>query len=153
MKPTNRNPAYWIIIGYLSIALILLLLGQTTAIINYDFAVDLGLQENINEVGPFGIQVNRAFAAADTLVYIPLITASIIGLILRKRWSLLTTAAVMGISIYWATTITLMLTFLENTPGYHLQPGLEYVFFLATFILFGTWALLYLIFRGKTLIT
>ena len=153
MKTTNHKLAYWIIIGYLSIALILLLLGQTTAIINYDFAVDLGLQENINEVGAFGIQVNRAFAAADTLVYIPLIVASITGLVLKQRWSLLTTAAVMGISIYWATTISFMLIFLKNTPDHYLQPGLEYIFFLSTFILFGTWGLLYLIFRGEALIT
>ena len=153
MKTINRSPAFWLIIIFLSIALMLLLLGQALAIINYDLAVQLGLQESINEVGSYGVQVNRAFGAADTLVYIPLIAASITGLISRKRWSLLTTAAVMGISIYWATTIAFMLTFLENTPGYHLQPGLEYVFFLAIFILLGTWGLLYLIFRGETLIT
>ena len=128
-------------------------MGQTMALVNYDFAVQLGLQEDIKEVGSFGVQVNRAFGAGDTLVYIPLIAISIIGLLLRKRWSLLTTAAAMGVSAYWATTILFMLIFLEGTPGYYLEPGVEYWLFMAAFIIFGVWGLFYLIFRGDKLLT
>jgi hypothetical protein len=128
-------------------------MGQTMALVNYDFAVQLGLQEDIKEVGSFGVQVNRAFGAGDTLVYIPLIAISIIGLLLRKRWSLLTTAAAMGVCAYWATTILFMLIFLEGAPGYYLQPGVEYWLFMAAFIIFGVWGLFYLIFRGDKLLT
>jgi hypothetical protein len=152
MQGTKRPMAFWIISGFLFIALILLLMGQTMALIDYDYAVQLGLQEDIKDVGHFGVQVNRAFGAGDTIVYIPLIALSIIGLILRKRWSLLTTAAVMGVSAYWATTILFMLTFLAGSPGYYLEPGIEYWFFMAVFITFGVWGLLYLIFRGDKLI-
>ena len=127
-------------------------MGQTMALVNYDFAVQLGLQESIKEVGSFGVQVNRAFGAGDTIVYIPLIAISIIGLLLRKRWSLLTTAAVMGVSAYWATTILFMLIFLEGTPGYYLEPGMEYWLFMAAFITFGVWGLFYLIFRDDKLL-
>ena len=128
-------------------------MGQTMALVNYDFAVQLGLLEDIKEVGSFGVQVNRAFGAGDTLVYIPLIAISIIGLLLRKRWSLLTTAAAMGVSAYWATTILFMLIFLEGTPGYYLEPGVEYWLFMSAFIIFGVWGLFYLIFRGDKLLT
>jgi len=128
-------------------------MGQTMALVNYDFAVQLGLQEDIKEVGSFGVQVNRAFGAGDTIVYIPLIAISIIGLLLRKRWSLLTTAAAMGVSAYWATTILFMLIFLEGTPGYYLEPGVEYWLFMAAFIIFGVWGLFYLMFRGDKLLT
>ena len=150
---TSRSFSFWLIMGFLLMSLILLLIGQTIAIIDYDFTVQLGLQESINQVGAFGIQVNRAFAAADTIIYIPLIIASIVGLILRKRWSLLTTAASMGISAYWATTIVFMLFFLRGTPGYHLQPGIEYWLLISAFIVFGIWGLLYLVFRGEKLLT
>jgi len=128
-------------------------MGQTMALVNYDLAAQLGLQEDIKDVGSFGVQVNRAFGAGDTIVYIPLIAISIIGLLLRKRWSLLTTAAAMGVSAYWATTILFMLIFLEGTPGYYLEPGVEYWLFMAAFIIFGVWGLFYLIFRGDKLLT
>lgn len=152
MNDTKRCFAFWAITGFLSIALILLLMGQTMAVVDYDFAVQLGLQEDIKDVGSFGVQVNRAFGVGDTIVYIPLIAISIIGLLLRKRWSLLTTAAVMGVSAYWATTILFMLIFLEGVPGYYLQPGVEYWLFMAAFIIFGVWGLFYLIFRGDKLL-
>ena len=152
MHDTKRSLAFWLIIGFLSVALALLLMGQTMALVDYDLAVQLGLQESVNEVGGYGIQVNRAFGAGDTIVYIPLITLSIIGLILRKRWSLLTSAAAMGISAYWATTIASMLFFLPGAPGYSLEPGPEYWIFMAAFIIFGVWGLFYLVFRGEDLL-
>ena len=149
MHDTKRSLAFWLIISFLSVALVLLLMGQTMALVDYDLAVQLGLQESVNEVGGYGIQVNRAFGAGDTIVYIPLIALSIIVLILRKRWSLLTAAAAMGISAYWATTIVSMLFFLPGAPGYSLEPGLEYWIFMAAFIIFGVWGLFYLVFRGE----
>ena len=152
MQDHRRPLAFWVITAFLSVSLLLLLMGQTMAVIDYDFAVQLGLQEDIKDVSIYGVHVNRAFGAGDTLVYIPLMALSIAGLILRKRWSLLTTAAVMGVSAYWATTIVFMLLFLTGTPGYYLEPGLEYWLFMAAFIVFGVCGLLYLVFRGDNLL-
>lgn len=150
---TAKHPfAFWCVTGFLCIALVLLLMGQTMSLIDYELAVQLGLQEDITEVSMYGVQVNRAFGAGDTIVYVPLIALSIIGLFLKKRWSLITTAAVMGISAYWATTIVFMLIFLPGTPEYYLQPGMEYWLFMAAFIIFGIWGLLYLMFRGEELL-
>ncbi len=153
MRHTQRPFAFWLITGFLSISLLLLLMGQTMAIIDYDLAVSLGLQESQRQVGAYGVAVNRAFGAGDTVIYIPLIAASIIGLILRRAWSLLLSAAAMGISAYWATTIAFMLQFLEGTPGYQLEPGVEYWIFIALFIIFGIWGLFYLVTRGEKLIS
>ena len=153
MQDHKRPFAFWVITAFMSVSLLLLFMGQTMALIDYDFAVQLGLQEDIKDVSNYGVQVNRAFGAGDTIVYIPLIAISIIGLLLRKRWSLLTTAAAMGVSAYWATTILFMLIFLEGTPGYYLEPGVEYWLFMAAFIIFGVWGLFYLIFRGDKLLT
>jgi len=151
LEHAKRPVAFWLITGFLTVSMILLLMGQTMALIDYEIAVQMGLQEDITDVSKYGVQVNRAFGAGDTIVYIPLIAMSIVGLILRKRWSLLTTAAVMGVSAYWATTIVFMLIFLAGTPGYYLEPGIEYWVFMAAFIIFGVCGLLYLIFRGDRL--
>lgn len=148
----NRPLAYWIILCFLLLSLVLLLLGQTMALINYELTAQLGLQEDIKDVGLYGVQMNRAFAAGDTIIYLPLIIISIIGLMLRKQWSLFTTAAAMGISAYWATTLLIMLFILKGVPGYSLEPGLEYWLFMVPFIIFGIWGLFYLVFRGDDLL-
>lgn len=127
-------------------------MGQTMAVINYDYAVQLGLQEGINDVGAFGVQMNRAIGAADSIIYIPLIALSIIGLILKKQWALLTTAAVLGISAYWAITASFLLTLLAGVPGYYFEPGFDYWLIITIYITFGITGLLYLIFRGDRLL-
>ena len=153
MISTSRPFAYWIIIGFLVISLFLLLAGQTMALIDYELAVELGLQESIDQIGLHGIQVNRAFGASDTFIYIPLTMLSIIGLVNRKRWSLYTTAAVMGISAYWVVTVGLMMFFLTDVPGYNLQPGIEYWLFMGAFMVFGIGGLIYLVTRGERLLS
>ena len=152
MKYKPRPFAYWVIIGFLLVSLILLLIGQTMAIVDYDLAVALGLQESVEDVGQHGVWVNRAFGASDTFVYIPLIILSIIGLAQRKRWGLYLAAAVMGISVYWVVTIAFMMLYLVGVPGYYLEPGIEYWVFMGAFIGFGVGGLLYLVLRGDRLI-
>lgn len=153
MESIKRPMSFWIITVFLFISLVLLLAGQTMAIIDYDFAVQLGLQEDVKDVGEYGVQLNRAFGAGDTIIYIPLIALSLIGLVFKKRWSIITTAAVMGISAYWATTVIFMLLFFVGVPGYYLEPGLVYWLFMAVFIIFGIGGLLYLVFKGEQLLT
>jgi hypothetical protein len=151
--PSEKRPvAFWIIGVFLALSLIMLLLGQTTSLVAYDFAVRLGLQESVEEVTAFGVAMNRAFGASDTAIYVPLIVLSLVGLVSRKRWALVTTAAVMGISAYWAVTMASVLVFARGVPGYQLAPGLEYWIPLGAYIVFGIWGVLYLAFRSDELI-
>jgi hypothetical protein len=152
MPSAKRPIAFWFIVVFLAVSIILMLLGQTMAVFNYDLAVRLGLQESPEQVGEFGVQVNRAFGAGDTVVYIPLMAVSLVGLFLRKRWSLLATAAVVGVSAYWSVTVGSLLVFLPVVSGYGLVPGPEYWLFIGAYIVFGVWGLLYLIFRGDVLL-
>jgi len=152
MSERKRPVAFWIISVFLALSVIVLLLGQTTSLFAYDFAVRLGLQESVEEVTEFGVEMNRAFGASDTVVYIPLMVISLVGLVLRKRWALLTTAAVMGVSAYWAVAMGCVLVFLKGVPGYQLVPGLEYWIFLGAYVVFGIWGILYLVFRSEKLI-
>jgi len=153
MTNAKRPISFWVIIVFLIASMLLLLMGQTMAIINYEFAVKLGLQEDVKEVSEFEVQINRAFGAGDTFVYIPLMAISLIGLFLKKRWSLITTAAVMGVSAYWAATVAFMLFFLRGVPNYNLDPGPQYWLFIGAYIIFGVWGVVYLIFRGDNIIS
>jgi hypothetical protein len=129
-----------------------MLAGQTLGVVNYELAARLGLQEKPEEMTEFGVQVNRAFGVADTIVYLPLIVVSVIGLWLRKRWSLVTTAAFFGASAYWTVTVTFIFAFLPGVAGYTNKPGAEIWAFIGTYMVVGVLGLLYLIRRGDELL-
>ena len=152
MNEKNRPVSFWFVTIFLFVSLLLLLIGQTMAVFNYEFAVSIGMQEDVKEVSEFGMEVNRAFGVGDTIIYIPLIILSIVGLIQKKRWALISTAAVMGITVYWTTTVVFMFWFLEGVPNYSFIPGMEYWIVISLYFLIGLWGLLYLAFRGDDLI-
>jgi hypothetical protein len=152
MQSIRRPVAYWVIVVFLALSILEMLMGQTTAVFNYDLAVRFGLQESTAQVGDYGVQVNRAFGAGDTVVYIPLMVLSLVGLVLRKRWSLMTTAAAVGVSAYWSVTIGSMLVFLPGVSGYSLVPGPAYWLFIGAYMIFGVWGLFYLMFRGDAML-
>lgn len=152
MAEARRPVAFWLITVFLAVSVALLLLGQTMSVLDYDLTVRLGLQESREQVGAHGVQVNRAFGAGDTVVYIPLMVASLAGLWLRRRWALLTTAAVAGISVYWTAVVGSMLAFLPGTPGYDYAAPLSIWLFVGAYALFGIWCLVYLLSRGDALI-
>ena len=143
---------FWFLAAFLAVSVLLMAVGQTTAVFDYDLAVRVGLQEATEEVGEFGVQINRAFGASDTAVYIPLMVVSLVGLWDRRFWSLITTAAVAGISVYWSVTMGFVLTFAPGVPGYTLEPGLEYALFLGAYAAFGIWCIGYLCIRGDAVL-
>ena len=152
MADASRPLAFWVLVVFLGTSILLMLMGQTMAVFNYDLAVRLGLQESPGEVSEFGVEVNRGFGAGDTVVYIPLLVVSLVGLLLKRRWSLLTTAAAAGVSTYWAVTVTFILLFLPGAPGYSYVPGPEIWVFVGAYAVFGVWALFYLLLRGDALL-
>lgn len=151
MNGNIRPTAFWVISVFLSLSLVFLLLGQTSAIFTYDWAVSLGLQESVEDVSAHGVEVNRAFGVGDTVVYVPLVALSLFGLVRRKRWSIPVTGAVMGISAYWASTILAMLLLLPGTADFNLVPGAAYWVILGTYIVMGIWGIIYLSVRGDRL--
>jgi hypothetical protein len=152
MASAGRSLGFWIVVVFLGVSIVLMLAGQTLGVFNYELAARMGLQEKPDEMTEFGVQVNRAFGAADTVVYLPLIVLSMVGVILRKRWSLLVLAAFFGASAYWTVTVTFMLLFLQGVPGYSNVPGPEIWLFIGTFMVAGVLGLLYLAVRGEELL-
>lgn len=152
MVSTKRPLAYWIIVAFLALSTVLMLIAQTTPVFDYELAVRLGFQNGADKISEFGVQVIRAFCVGDTLVFIPLTLISLIGLLLRKRWSLFATASVTGISIYWVVAYGFMVAFLNGQPGYHVVLGVPDWIIMGAYALFGVWALLYLMLRGDRLL-
>lgn len=152
MTNAKRPIAFWVIVFFLALSTVLMLLSQTTPVFNYDLAVSLGFQNGADQITEFGVQVIRAFCVSDTVVFIPLTVLSLFGLWLRKHWSLFTTAAVTGISVYWVVAYGFMVAFLNGMPGYHAVLGPADWTIMGAYVLFGIWGLFYLIFRGDRLI-
>ncbi|MDX2437566.1 MAG: MYXO-CTERM sorting domain-containing protein [Acidobacteriota bacterium] len=149
----QRPVAFWVIVVYLGLSVVVMLTGQTMAVVNYDLAVRLGLQESLEEVGEYGVEVGRAFGAGDTVIYVPLMLVSLVGLVARRRWAVLTTTAVFGVSAYWAATILSMLVFLPGALGYNNLPGPEIWLFVGFYLLSGVVGLIYMVFRGEALLS
>ena len=152
MRTQNRPTMFWLIMAYLVFDMAFFLVGQTASLFAYDFTVRMGLQESVQAVGEYGVQVNRSFGLADTIVGIPLMLLSLAGLAKRKRWALATLAAFMGISIYWPVFCTGLLWFLNGVQSYNLEPGIVYGIILGLHAALGIWILGYLMFRGERLV-
>ena len=152
MTTLKRSVAYWVFIAFLAISIFLMLIGQTLSVFDYDLTVRMGLQESPTDVGEFGVQVNRSFGASDTIVYVPLLLASLIGLLKKKRWSLLMTAATTGVSAYWSATILFIFLFSPGSQGYNYNPPVDIWLFVLAYLVFGVWGLAYLLIRGESLL-
>ena len=152
MTRAKRPVAYWVIVSFLALSTVLMLIAQTTPIFDYPLAVRLGFQNGADKISEYGVQVIRAFCVADTLVFIPLTLIALIGLLLKKRWSLFATASLTGISIYWVVAYGFMVAFLSGQPGYHVVLGPADWVIMGAYVAFGGWGLLYLMLRGERLL-
>ena len=140
----NRGFGFWILISIGILLVIIFLLGQTTAILNYDLAVSIGMQESEEEVGKVGIAWAKGFAFGDTIFYIPILIVGITGLLMRKPWGLFSMFAGMSVTVYWPI-VSLYTIFVEKT-AITLTPDkyISYAIILpliALYGLFGMWHL------------
>lgn len=65
---------------------LIMIIGQTGALIDYDFTVSIDMQDSIEEITPVGVAWAKGFAFGDTLVYIPLFIAGLIGTLKQRKW-------------------------------------------------------------------
>jgi hypothetical protein len=127
-----------------AISAIVMLVTQTTCIFWYEWAVEQHFQISDAFVGPSLVQLFRAYGAADTILYIPLLASSAYGLLQKKRWSLICTAASAGIHSYWALTMCFSMVFLRPVAEYTLEPDLGLVSFVLVYVVYGILVLAFL---------
>jgi hypothetical protein len=132
--------------------LVMLLVGQTMAFIDYDFTVGLGLQEHRDAVTDIGVAMNKGFGFGDTIIYIPLLVVGLWGLVMRRAWGVFSMMAAMGVTAYWPIVCLSFLYFAKGTPGFHFTAYGAYTVLLMAIALIGITGMWYLSSRREGLI-
>jgi hypothetical protein len=140
----KRTIGFWVLIIVALFLSVIFLLGQTLAVFNYDLTVKLGLQESSEEIGSVGIAFAKGFGFADTVFYIPLILAGVIGLFKRKSWGLLSMFGALAITVYWPL-VHLYTIFVERTAITLSQDTyISFIIILPLIIIYSLWGMYYL---------
>ena len=148
---TNRTLAFWLLIGIGILLNIIYLLGQTMAVINYDFTVSIGLQEPVNEITEIGVALNKGFGLGDTIFYMPLFVLGIIGLVKRSAYGLYSMIGAMAITVYWPIVCLVTVYFAKGATGWHFSDYLSYSILLSLIAIYGLWGFWYL-FKNRDLL-
>jgi hypothetical protein len=140
----KKGISFWVLILATIVLIIFLTAGQTLSLIDYDLAIDLGLQESEKEIGKVGIAFAKGFALGDTIFYIPILVLGILGLIKGKKWGALFMFGGLAISVYWPI-VHLYAIYIE-TDAIVLNPD-KYISFpiiLTLITVYGLWGIIYL---------
>jgi len=140
----KKPSGFWLLIGFGIVLNILYLFGQTMAVINYDFAVSIGLQESVNEITEIGVASNKGFGFADTVIYIPLFVMGIIGLLKRSAFGLYAMFGAMAVTMYWPVVGLSMVFFAKGAPGWRFSNYTSYSILLSIIGLYGIWGFWFL---------
>ena len=140
----KRKTGFWILIGIGILLNIIYLFGQTMALINYDFAVLIGLQEPASELTEVGVALNKGFGLGDTVFYMPLFIIGIIGLTKRTAWGTYAMSGAMAITVYWPVVALSTLFFAKGSEGFHFTDYSSYSVLLSLIAIYGLWGLWFL---------
>lgn len=121
-----------------------LFLGQTMALVDYEFTISLGLQEAASAVTDIGVAYNKAFGVADTLFYLPLLVIGLVGYGLGKTWGVVPLAAALGITAYWPIVCLYALYAAKGAPGFTFSSHMLYTIILVPVAAYGLWGLAFL---------
>jgi hypothetical protein len=140
----NQGISFWILISIAILLSAFFVIGQTTALFNYQFTVDIGLQESVNEVGDVGVAYAKGFGFGDTVVYLPLLFLGIIGLLKNKKWGVLTMFGSLAITAYWP--LVCLYAVLIERSAIKLTPDkyISYSIILPLISIYGLWGMWYL---------
>ena len=136
----KRTTGFWFLIGFGVLLNITYVLGQTMAVMNYDFAVSIGLQEPVNQITEIGVALNKGFGFGDT----PLFVIGIIGLLKRSALGFYAMIGAMAITVYWPIVTLSTVFFAKGAPGWHFTDYRSYSILLSLIALYGIWGFWFL---------
>ncbi len=148
----RRTFGFWVLVIVGMLLLLILISGQTMAIINYEFAVSMGLKESKDIVGEMGVAVNKGFGAGDTIIYIPLLALGLAGLWLKKMWGVFAMAGALAITVHWPVVAMFLLLYARGTPGFSFTSYASYAMIFTVLTVYGAWGLWYL-YRNRKLLS
>lgn len=129
---------FWALIIMGILLNLLMLVGQTGALIDYDFTVSIGMQESIEEVTGVGVAWAKGFGFGDTIIYIPLFIVGIVGTLKGRKWGLLALFGALAITAYWPAVC--LFTVFAGKGVMNLSPD-KYVSYSIILPLIGTYGL------------
>jgi hypothetical protein len=135
---------YWALITIGILLNLMMLVGQTGALIDYDFTVSIGMQESVEEVTGVGVAWAKGFGFGDTIIYIPLFIAGISGTLKRKKWGLLALFGALAITAYWP--MVCLFTVFIGKDAINLSPDkyASYLILLPSISIYGLWGMWFL---------
>ena len=148
----KRTKGFWIIMIMGKLLLLILIVGQMMAFINYDFTVSIGLQESTDIIGEMGVAVNKGFGVGDTLIYTPILAIGLIGLWLRKMWGVFAMVGALAITAYWPMVSIFILIYAKDVPGFNFTNYVSYSILLSAITMYGIWGMWYLYKNRKILV-
>ena len=138
-----KGVSFWILIGVGALLNIIYLMGQTMAVINYEFTVSIGLQEPIEEITALGVAWNQGFGLGDTIVYIPLFISGIIGLLNNREFGIYCMMGALSITIYWTIVSMSTLYYARKLQAWDFSDYTSYFVVLGLIVFYGIWGLWY----------
>lgn len=148
----KKRTGFWFLIGFGILLNVVYVLGQTMAIINYDFAVSIDLQEPANEITEIGVASNKGFGFGDTVFYIPLFVIGIVGLLKRTTLGLFAMLGAMAVTVYWPIVGLSTVFFAKGAPGWHFTDYTSYSILLSIIALYGIWGFWFLYKKRNVLV-
>lgn len=139
----KRTKSFYILIYVGIIINLMLILGQTLALIDFDFVVRAGLQDSEEEVGKVGVAFAKGVGFIDTLFYIPLFIFGISGLLKNKSWGGYCMFGALAITSYWP--IFHLFTYFTERTAIVLSPEkyIAYPILLSVVTIYGLWGMWY----------
>ena len=148
-KHNKRGAGFRILIGTGILLNLFYLLGQTMAIISYDFTVLIGLQEHVGAITEVGVAVNKGFGFGDTILYIPLFIIGIVGMLKKSKLGSYTMFGALAITAYWPIVCLSTVYFAKGAPGWNFTNYASYTILLSLIALYGIWGMWFLLKRSR----
>ncbi len=147
----KRTVGFWFLMIPGILIFLMLIFGQMMAVIDYDFAVSIDMQEPADIVSEYGVAMNKAFGVSDTLIYLPLLLFGLIGLWLKKSWGLFTMLGALAITAYWPVMHIFYVLYAEGLPGFNFTEFTSFITILIIITLYALWGMYYLYKNQKSL--
>ncbi|MFC1887558.1 hypothetical protein ACFLYK_01985 [Candidatus Cloacimonadota bacterium] len=144
----KRGFGFWFLFIIAVLLVVMMLLGQTMAFIDYEFTESIGLQEPVSLISEIGKAVNQAFGIGDTVIYLPLLVIGLIGLWMKKIWGVFVMFGALAITVYWPIVCSFIFILAQGAPGYFFTEYLETVIIILLIALYGIWGMYY-IYRNR----
>ncbi len=140
-RQAPKDAGFWLlqISGWLLV--LYFVYAQAIPAFDYDLGIAMGTQEPTTQITGVGVAFWKGFAIGDTLTYIPLLIAGLIGHLMQKSWGRLAFAAALGITIYWPAVVLSAVVAAQGAEGWNLTPETAYWIVLPMLALWGAWGL------------